>query len=89
MPRVPDAIGAIDRANAGLRRKARDSLGERRGERRESAAGMCLQRQCLGLGQGCRNAPPEVDFHCSSTGWGERQGRAGRMLLWRTESGEG
>lgn len=49
LPRVPDAIGAIDRANAGLRRKAR--AWEREwGRRREM--GREKEREC------CRNVSP-------------------------------
>jgi len=67
LPCVPDAIGAIDRANAGLRRKAKAWEREQgrmremgRGKQRESAAGMHPQGACLGLGQGYRNAPLEI-----------------------------
>lgn len=65
LPRVPDAIGAIDCTNAGLQRKARvweREQGRRRemGREKESAEGMCPQGACLGLGQGFRNAPQEI-----------------------------
>lgn len=68
LPRVPDAIGAIDCTNAGLQRKARvweRGRGRRReigesGRERESAEGMLPQGARLRLGQGYRNAPQEI-----------------------------
>lgn len=65
LPRVPDAIGAIDCTNAGLQRKARvweREWGRRRemGREKESAEGMLPQGARLGLGQGFRNAPQEI-----------------------------
>ena len=77
LPRVPDAIGAIDRANAGLRRKARvweREWGRRREMgREEEREGERVLKECV---------PREPVL-----GWGRASGMLPRRSQWRLGQG--